>query len=298
MFFFFVCSRSRGFSPFCLSFFLRFVSFFFPLHSRPSAAVARRSWHRVRMGFTYARVGIIAYTPSSRLREPDAPIMSLARRRLRSLSRSWEHDRTGPGTSEMSTLKREQTAAQTRKEGIGVKSRENKKRNKDAVINVVRRLLSLPDKVQHCGFSLCSGQIPLPASGFARLNFRPRHLAAPFSIGLVAAKLDMLVMKAHTTYYGFPCPSEISISKTLSFSIFCFFFSPPLICCGSFIGDALSRTSTHPPDCRLPSHDDGQVRNSHTHARVSNTVSTRQFLEYRRMKVDKLVACEKNLTIS
>lgn len=162
------------------------------------------------------RASIIASPPLRVYVTQDATNVSLARfrRRLRSLSRSRDIRKYGPGTIGTPKLSRENKQQhRLAKEGIGVKSDRKIKQRRRIVNNVVRRLLSLPDKVQHCGFSLCSGgggAIPLPASGYSRLNFGPDSAPGRAVLDRVSrCKADMLVMKAHTTYYGFPSPSEI-----------------------------------------------------------------------------------------
>lgn len=141
------------------------------------------------------------------------------------------------------------------KRGGGTNQRKIKNRDAEIIKNVVRRLPLTTWQSATLRFSLCfrgvkGGNSASGLPGFSRLDLGPKITLGPAVLDRVSrCKAHMLVMKAHTTYYRFPSPRTWLASLKLSFYLGVSFFFP-FICCGSFIGDALSR-NIHAPT-RLP----------------------------------------------
>jgi len=139
--------------------------------------------------------------------------------------------------------------------------------------------------VRHCDLPLCSGQFRFRGCRLFETRLGPDLDLAPprYSIGLVAAKLTCSVMKAHTIWTtDSPSLGEIySVSKLSFYLLFLFFFF-------------FFFFFFFPPDCRLPSHDDGQVKRlTRTRVQTHNDgFSSRGFSARTRGDLYSLITCK------
>lgn len=168
------------------------------------------------------------------LRDPDAPAVWIAgashcRRLRRSYRVAGAHERS----RKRRLFQREQNSS-TDSQKEGMESNQKKIKVQSTQSNKKRRVRRLPLTTWQSAtlrFSLCfRGGRAIPLPGFRAFETRlgPRCSAPAVLDRVSRCKAHMLVIKAHTTYYGLPSPRTwLASLNSLSICVFFLFFFFP-----------------------------------------------------------------------